>query len=152
VNDGSPPTGLPQTVTVQLGTLGALVADRFAKQIEAYGLKPKHVALLIALSHGVAASQQELAGKLAVVPSLVVALADRLEQCGAITRVRDPTDRRRQVLALTGEGARLLARCETAARAIDDELLAALSAPERAALRHALRVLAEQADPKTSLH
>lgn len=46
-------------------------------------------------------------------------------------RAPDPRDRRKNAVTLTDGGARLLARCEKAARAANDELLAPLSAAER---------------------
>lgn len=137
--------GLPATVSFRLGTLGSAVADRFAARIEAYDLKPKHAGLLTALSLEQAASQQELAIRLGVAPSLVVALADHLERLGAIERVRDPQDRRRQVLTLTDRGRELLRDCTEAARTLDDELTAGLTAAERRALLRALGRLAADA-------
>jgi Transcriptional regulators len=145
MNDVKKTTGLPATVVFRLGTLGALVSDRFAEKIEAYDLKPKHAGLMTALNLGAAASQQDLAAKLGVAPSLVVSLADQLEALGAVQRVRDPQDRRRQVLTLTEHGRELLDQCEAAARALDDELTATLTADQRAALHQALGVLAAQA-------
>jgi DNA-binding MarR family transcriptional regulator len=137
--------GLPSTVAFRLGTLGAVAADRFADKIEKFDLKPKHAGLMTALAAGVSASQQELATRLGVAPSLVVALADHLEALGAIQRVRDPGDRRRQVLTLSDHGRKLLADCVTAARDLDEELTAGLAPAQREALRHALGVVAERA-------
>ena len=88
------------------------------------------------------ASQQELAARLGVAPSLVVSLADHLETLGAVRRVRDPGDRRRQVLTLTDHGRDLLEQCAAAARALDEELTAALAPEQRVALHDALGVLA----------
>ncbi|WP_354637528.1 MarR family winged helix-turn-helix transcriptional regulator [Kitasatospora camelliae] len=137
--------GLPQTLAFRLGTLGAVVGDRFAGRIESYDLKPKHVGLLTALDRGAAASQQELAARLGVAPSLVVSLADHLERLGAVERVRDPRDRRRQVLGLTDRGRCLLADCAAEARALDEELAAHLTAEQREVLRKALGILAAEA-------
>ena len=100
---------------------------------------------MTALSVGAAASQQELAAKLGVVPSLVVTLADQLEALGAIQRVRDPADRRRQVLTLTDHGRELLAACAQVARVIDDELTAGMSASERSTLLAMLAGMAARA-------
>ncbi|WP_280723423.1 MarR family winged helix-turn-helix transcriptional regulator [Kitasatospora sp. MAA4] len=138
---------LRATVVFQLGTLGTLAADRFAAQVEALGLKPKHAGVLAALDAGAAASQQELASRLGVAPSLIVALADQLQELGAVERVRDPEDRRRQVLSLTGEGRRLLACCVGAAETVDAELTAGLSETQRSSLARGLRALGEQQLP-----
>ncbi|QKW22136.1 winged helix-turn-helix transcriptional regulator [Kitasatospora sp. NA04385] len=135
---------LRATLVFNLGTLGALAADRFATRVEALGLKPKHAGLLAALDAESAASQQELASRLGVAPSLIVALADQLQALGAVERLRDPDDRRRQVLTLTAEGRRLLARCAEAAEAADAELASGLTAAQLAALTDGLRALGEQ--------
>ncbi|GAA4569100.1 MarR family winged helix-turn-helix transcriptional regulator [Planotetraspora kaengkrachanensis] len=137
--------GLPATVVFRLGTLGALAGDRFAEKIEVYDLKVKHVGLMTVLSLGPAVSQQDLAAKMGVAPSLVVSLADHLETLGAVQRVRDPQDRRRQVLTLTAHGRDLLDKCATEARALDEEFTAALAPDQVAALRQALSVLSAEA-------
>jgi DNA-binding MarR family transcriptional regulator len=145
VHDVKSETGLPATVVFRLGTLGAVAAESFAAKIEAFDLKPKHAGLMTALQAGVAASQQELATKLGVAPSLVVTLADHLEALGAIQRVRDPHDRRRQVLTLTDHGRKLLDDCAAAARDLDAEFTAGLSSSQLGALHQSLGILARLA-------
>jgi DNA-binding MarR family transcriptional regulator len=139
--------GLTATLVFKLGTLGTVATDRFTRALDAFdvGLKPKHVALMVVLGAGAAASQQELAARMGVAPSLVVSLADHLEELGAVQRDRDPHDRRRQVLTLTQDGRRLLDRCEATGRALDDQLAAELTQDQRASLDEALRLLADQA-------
>ncbi|MFF4396589.1 MarR family winged helix-turn-helix transcriptional regulator [Streptomyces sp. NPDC001480] len=145
MNEVKGSAGLPQTLVFRLGTLGAVIGDRFAERIEPYDLKPKHVGLLTALGQGSFASQQDLAGRLGVAPSLVVSLADHLESLGAVRRVRDPDDRRRQVLTLTEQGRRLLGDCAAEARTLDAEITARLSPAQREILREALGTLAAEA-------
>ncbi|MGJ5754444.1 DNA-binding MarR family transcriptional regulator [Streptomyces puniciscabiei] len=137
--------GLASTVVFRLGTLGTVVTDRFTREIEGLDLKPKHVGLMAALSRAAVASQQELAARMGVAPSLMVSLADHLEGLGAVRRVRDPRDRRRQALTLTEEGRDLLDRCTSLARTLDEELVAGLTEEQRKALEEALRVLAHRA-------
>ncbi|WP_237536094.1 helix-turn-helix domain-containing protein [Streptomyces sp. SID3343] len=74
---------------------------RFTERIQPYGLKPEHVGLMAVLAAGTADSQQDIARTMGVAPSLVVTLADHLEELDAIRRERDPADRRRQILTLT---------------------------------------------------
>ncbi|MEU7060381.1 MarR family transcriptional regulator [Streptomyces sp. NPDC046197] len=137
-------SGLTSTVVFRLGTLGTVVTDRFTQEIEGLGLKPKHVGLMAALSLAAVASQQELATRMGVAPSLMVSLADYLEGLGAVQRVRDPQDRRRQVLTLTEEGQGLLDRCTSLARTLDKEFVAGLTEEQRMALGEALRVMANR--------
>ncbi|RMI28733.1 MarR family transcriptional regulator [Nocardia stercoris] len=136
---------MPSTVAYRLGILGTIAANSFSAEIESLNLKPKQVGLLVALDHDVAASQQELAARLGVVPSLVVSLADQLEQRGAVRRERDPADRRRQILTLTDRGRELLDQAAQAAEQVDRALTARLTAAQLGALHEALAVLATDA-------
>ncbi|MCX4451144.1 MarR family winged helix-turn-helix transcriptional regulator [Streptomyces sp. NPDC058369] len=131
-----------ETLSFRLGTLGAMVADQYAQALAELGLKPKHVGVLGVLDAGLAASQLEIARLMRVAPSLVVSLADHLESKGAIKRLRDPEDRRRQILSLTEEGRELLGQCTAKSLALDARLDAGLTAPQQTALREALGRLA----------
>lgn len=135
----------------RLGVLGAMATDLFAARIEAHQLKPKHVGLMVALDAGRASSQLEIAGVMSVAPSLVVALADHLQKLGAIERVRDPADRRRQALTLTEHGRELLAVCEELTQSADAEFAADLTPAESAVLTGLLdRLAARQGLPSAS--
>ena len=93
------------------------------------------------------ASQLELAGALGVAPSLVVQLADQLEELGAIKRERSVADRRRQSIVLTRTGQKLLDRCVLAAASLGDDLTRGLAAKERALLSTLLGRLLDEALP-----
>jgi len=100
--------------------------------------------LLSALRLGGAESQQELAAVLRIAPSLVVLLADQLESLGAVQRVRDGNDRRRQRLEITPAGLDLLDAGTAVATALDEELAAGLGKADRVTLERILRKLAVQ--------
>ncbi|MEV4110202.1 MarR family transcriptional regulator [Nonomuraea sp. NPDC049695] len=133
---------LTSTLAFRLGTLGAVVTERFSARLTAHDLKPKQVGLLAVLDSGAAASQLDIAKLMNVAPSLVVSLADRLEELGAVRRERDPSDRRRQTLTLTARGRDLLSACTEAAAEIDAELTEGLGPEEAEVLRGAMRKLA----------
>ncbi|KQV19238.1 hypothetical protein ASE03_00305 [Kitasatospora sp. Root187] len=142
------PDTVNSSAVFRLGVLGAMATDLFANRIEAHELKPKHVGLMVVLAAGRVSSQLELAGVMGVAPSLVVALADHLEKLEAIQRVRDPADRRRQVLTLTDHGRALLATCGELAHAADAEFAADLTPAESAVLTGMLdRLAARQGLP-----
>ena len=126
------------TVSFRLGLLGVAQDALYAARLSSLDLKPKHVALLSVLHSPGAASQMELAGLLRVAPSLIVLLADHLETRGAVQRVRDPADRRRQRLRLTDEGRRLLVEATAVAAVLDAEITADLPAADCAALHRIL--------------
>jgi DNA-binding MarR family transcriptional regulator len=127
-------TSVDATAVFQLGVLGAIVTDLFTEKIGPHALKPKHIGLMVVLDGGLASSQLDIARTMGVAPSLVVALADHLEGLGAVQRVRDPADRRRQILTLTGHGHELLGTCAAIARSLDAELGIDLTRPENSAL------------------
>ncbi|NUO99353.1 MAG: MarR family transcriptional regulator [Nonomuraea sp.] len=139
------PVSVAGTMAFRIGTLGAIITERFAAALVPLELKPKHVGLLTLLEARGAASQLDVARTMGVAPSLVVTLADHLERLGAISRVRDAEDRRRQLLDLTDEGRALLGRCLEAALELDAELTGRLGPQDRAVLGKVLGTLAAQA-------
>ncbi|MEC5149854.1 MarR family winged helix-turn-helix transcriptional regulator [Cryobacterium sp. GrIS_2_6] len=128
------------SVVLRLGVVGARWEERYAEALLGLDVKPKHVALLASLRSVTSRSQLELADRMGVGPSLVVALADHLEAKGAIGRERDPADRRRQRLILTGQGNELLDRCSSLLEELDRELVAQIR-PYQDGLRAALDIL-----------
>jgi DNA-binding MarR family transcriptional regulator len=117
-----------------------VLLTRLAKQVyrrsneELLGM---HLRLLMALSYlrdNDRSPQHELAEVLCMDANNVVLLLNELEAPGYIVRKRDPADRRRHIVELTSAGRRALARAERAQEAIEDDVLAALDAEERAAL------------------
>lgn len=83
-------------------------------------------------------SQQALAAKLAVDPSVMVSILNDLESAQLVERRRDPADRRRHIVAITMEGRMLLAKAEEAVEEVEQGLFADLSPEEVTALRHLL--------------
>lgn len=101
------------------------------------GMRPRHlIALTLLRDHGPMA-QAALGEALRLDPSNVVALLNDLEARGLVTRRRDPEDRRRHIVELSGGGVGALDRAEAGLAAVEDTLLSGLSADERRTL-HAL--------------
>jgi DNA-binding MarR family transcriptional regulator len=106
--------------------------------IESGCLRPRQlVALSLLREHG-PLSQQALGEALSLDPSNVVGLLNELEERGLVTRQRDPADRRRHIVSLSPAGQAELSRGGQLT-AIEDEVLRALSAAERATLRELLQ-------------
>src|SRR5499427_9844475 len=84
-----------------LAQVGAQAARQFGERLTSLRLTRPHAGILrlIGLSPGL--SQQELARRLAILPSQLVALLDELEERGLIERRQDATDRRTYALHLT---------------------------------------------------
>lgn len=125
------------SLTFLLGKLGGVAGARFAGKLAAYGLKPRHCAVL-ELAGSAPLSQLELAGRIGVTPSVVVDMLDELESLGAIRRVPQAGDRRRRIIELTAAGHKLREQAGRAAHEVDGELVRGVDPALQAALRSAL--------------
>jgi DNA-binding MarR family transcriptional regulator len=129
------------TAVFQLGKLGQAVTSRFAEALAPLGLRPRHCGVLEVLTSNPMA-QLDLSRFLGVTPSVIVDMLDELQELGAIRRVRDTADRRRQLIELTDEGRALAHHAVLLARRMDTELFGALDPGRAAALRESLSALA----------
>jgi DNA-binding MarR family transcriptional regulator len=103
------------------------------------GLRPRHLIALKLLSEDGPQSQQGLADALSLDPSNVVGLLNELEERELIARRRDRSDRRRHIVELSSLGEEELAVAYARLSSVEDDLLGALSAEERATLYHLLQ-------------
>jgi DNA-binding MarR family transcriptional regulator len=98
-----------------------------------------------------AMAQQALCGALHLDPNNLVLMLNELEDAGYIERRRDPEDRRRHIVELTSAGERALERAEKGMESVEDEVLGALDAGQRAELRKLLALaLSDGEDQATS--
>src|SRR5947209_13834372 len=91
--------------------------------------------LLMALSYlgdHDGAPQQEFVDALCIDAKNVVLLLNELEDCGHLVRRRDAEDRRRHRVYITESGRAVLDRAASAQQPIEDHVLQALNADERA--------------------
>lgn len=133
---------MTDTVSFRLAKLGQLSTARFAEGLAPLGLRPRHCAVLGLLS-GPPMAQLELAKRIGVTASVVVDMLDELEAHGAVRRIRDTADRRRQLAELTSRGRTLSSQATQLARQIDAELLLPLNAVQSKGLRDALALITE---------
>ena len=135
-----------------LAQLGAHAASQFAEKLKVLDLAPADAGILRLLRVASGLSQQELAGKLGIHPSRLVAILDNLEKRGYLERRPNPDDRRLYSLHLTKSGEEVLGRIGKVAREHQDALLAALSNEERAALGSLLLKVADQQGLTRGVH
>src|SRR6266576_501559 len=100
---------------------------RLAEALAALDMRNHEFTVLHHLQQAGPLSQQELGSALRINPSNLVGLLDALEGDGLIVRPRDPADRRRHVVELTGAGQRRLTHAKRAVEAAEQDLLAPLS-------------------------
>ena len=118
------------------------LAELTAPVLEPFGISGRQCAVLLAVNEQAPSSQHDIAQRMGVDRTTMVALVDELEAKGLVQRRPDARDRRKNVVALTEAGRTTL---EGATRAVDEaerRFLGPLSDDEAAAFRAALRTAA----------
>src|SRR5436309_4192621 len=145
------PEELVASATFLLKRLGFSAKEQTMKAYEQTGLHPYHHGILTVLGERSSETQGAIADALGYDRSQLVGLLDELEERGLVERRRDPNDRRRHIVRLTGEGKRMLRRLRALATQIEDEFLSPLSEKERVNLHALLLRLAEKHEPRCAL-
>jgi DNA-binding MarR family transcriptional regulator len=121
-----------------LATSGRVAEVQLRKALTAQGLKAGHGHVLMLLSEQGTISQQALHEALGVDPSMLVTMLNDLERDGLAERRRDQTDRRRHIVEITDQGAKLAAELHSAIVGIEAEIFADLDDDELAVLHRLL--------------
>jgi DNA-binding MarR family transcriptional regulator len=137
----------PPSLLAQPSYLASQVSKFGRRHLEAALAKRElalgHFAVLSALDDFGSLAQQQLAEALDLDKSNLVGWIDDLEERGIVARTKDPSDRRRNQVALTAGGRKLMSELQPAARASQQGFLDVLSASEQRTLISLLgRVLA----------
>ncbi|MHB8234061.1 MAG: MarR family winged helix-turn-helix transcriptional regulator, partial [Solirubrobacteraceae bacterium] len=132
----------------------AVLLSRLAKQIyrrseeERLGMGLRHLVSLSYVNDHDSCPQQDLGDAFCMDANNVVLLLNELEQLGFVSRLRDPSDRRRHLVGLTSTGAKALDKAEHRQETIEDDVLGALDADERATLWRLLGRALRGAEPE----
>jgi DNA-binding MarR family transcriptional regulator len=132
-----------------------MLLPRLAKQIwrrsspELLGMDLRLLMALSYLGDHDGAPQQELVDALCMDAKNVVLLLNELEDLGHLERRRDSEDRRRHRVHITAAGRETLQRVTRVQEAIEDDVLQALDAEERATLWNLLARAVQGAEPAT---
>jgi DNA-binding MarR family transcriptional regulator len=150
-NGGPPGTELPggEPLPALASRLGYLLkhaqlrlAGLTGAAMAPFGVTGRQCAVLIAIDSRAPLSQQEVAHRLGVDRTTMVALIDELEGKGLVQRRRDPDDRRKNVVALTEAGRTTLRHASRAGDEAERRFLSALPGDEAAQIKVALRAIA----------
>ncbi|MCZ6849092.1 MAG: MarR family transcriptional regulator [Alphaproteobacteria bacterium] len=133
---------LTELVGYGLRRAQAAVFSHFLGSVGKLGVSPGQFGVLVLIKENRGLSQSALAKALGIERSTMVAVIDRLESQGLVERVTSETDRRSYALALTPEGAELLARVTPLVRAHERQIAARLSAREKVMLMEMLERVA----------
>ena len=135
-----------------LAQVGAHAAAKFAERLEPLGLTPAHVGALRVIAASAGSSQQEVAARLGMFPSRLVALVDELQGRGLVQRLENPHDRRISLLQLTVKGKDVLQSIGPVAREHQEALLASLNTEERGVLASLLLRVADHQGLRRGVH
>jgi DNA-binding MarR family transcriptional regulator len=114
-----------------LSRVGTAVRAGFQEVISGWGVRPLQYLVLLILDSGGGVSQQELCVTAGVDSGNMVELLDGLEALDYAQRTRDPGDRRRHVVTITGRGQSALTEMRQAVADYNAGFLGPLTAPER---------------------
>jgi DNA-binding MarR family transcriptional regulator len=103
------------------------------------GLTVTQYTALTVLERRPGLTSAELAKNSFVRAQSMSAVTAELEEGGLVSRTRDPSHRRRQLLTVTASGNELLERLRPAVARIEDQMVSALSADDSARLRQTLQ-------------
>ncbi len=90
------------------------------------GIRTRHLGALAAIDAAAPCTQQHLARELGVTEPAIAQKVDELVDLGLVVRGRDPRDRRRYALELTGQGRERIVAVRDALERIRDEIVGAL--------------------------
>jgi DNA-binding MarR family transcriptional regulator len=127
---------------------GLLMSELNDAVLAPFGIVPRELGILIVIDSFEPASQQQVAERIGIDRTTMVAMLDSLEAKGLLSRRPDIDDRRRNVVELTPAGHDILSRAVAASDTAEAELLAPLSPEEAMQLRDLLaRVVARKRAP-----
>ena len=135
-----------------LSQLGHQAATSFAELLAPLGLSPAQAGILRLINRQPGLSQQELAGRLELLPSRVVSFVDELESRGYVARQRNAADRRLYALQLTDGGSDIMAELAKVARQHDRLMSAGLNEDQKSTLRGLLGIVAEHQGLSSGVH
>jgi DNA-binding MarR family transcriptional regulator len=121
--------------------LGRALIERERPILAAHQVSMWGYIVLTALRDEPMRAQAALARAIGADKTRIIAVLDELQDRGLIEREPDPADRRVRLLALTAAGLRLHAAVQRDIRESEQDLLAQLTAADRAAFLRTLRAL-----------
>jgi DNA-binding MarR family transcriptional regulator len=148
----SPQSAQHASVAFLLAQVGASAAREFTKALTPLNFSPPEAGILRLLGRSPGIIQQELAKRLDMHASRLVAVIDELEKRGLVARETNPADRRVYSLRLTQTGIDALAAIGAVARTHNEAICNGLDDSERLQLAALLGKIAEQQGLTPGVH
>jgi DNA-binding MarR family transcriptional regulator len=119
-----------------------------AEALAPFDIDGRELGVLLVIASHEPGSQLQVAQRLGVDRTSMVALLDALEDKGLVSRHPHTEDRRRNVVELTDAGRDTVERASVASERAEAELLASLSPQDGERLRKALQAIIARPDPE----
>lgn len=133
------PAPLADRTVFLLGRAHFSSRDRANELLRPLGIVVRHFGLMSLLDEHGPSSQQALARRLSVSPTMITQIVDEVEARGLAERRRNPDDRRSYLVSLTAKGRRKLAAAQRVSRTVAAEIAAAIGEEGDRELRSLLR-------------
>src|SRR6201996_2215646 len=117
------------------------LSEQTGKALAPWGIDAKELGILVVIAGPEPLSQQQVAQRLGVDRTTMVAMLDALEGKGIVSRHPHAQDRRRNVVELTEAGRGTFTEALTVRDAAERAYLAPLSGPDSRQLRNSLRTI-----------
>jgi DNA-binding MarR family transcriptional regulator len=144
--------GRQLSVAFLLSQVGSLAAREFSKLLEPLKFSPPDAGILRLLNRSPGISQQELARRLDMHASRLVAVIDSLEQRDLVQREANPADRRLYSLRLTKHGTEALSAIGRIAQEHNEKICVGLNSAERETLGALLERIALAHGLESGIH
>jgi DNA-binding MarR family transcriptional regulator len=145
IRRGEPSSAQQPLMADHLGYLLKHVQLRFfeltAAALAPVGVSGREAAVLRAIDDPAPLSQGEVARRMGIDRTTMVALIDELQQKGLVQRRQDHDDRRKNVVELTAAGRHTLHEANKAREEVERRFLSPLTADETELFKKTLRVL-----------
>lgn len=144
-DDYDPPQRVRRMPSWLLGQASHRAQTLVSEALAQEGMRRQHFTVLSSLAEQGEASQAALGRRLWIDRSDLHAIVGELERAGLIARVRDATDRRRNVVTITSAGKSTLKRLDALIDRAQRELVGPLTASECRELTQLLKRLIPEA-------
>ena len=145
-NDGGPGPDLSRRLGYLLMHAQQRMTELTSRALAPFGIDGRELGVLVVIAGHEPGSQLQVAQRLGVDRTTMVALLDTLEAKGLISRHPHAGDRRRNVVELTSAGRDTLRRGAEAGEAAERAFLAPLSPQAAQGLRNSLQAVATHPD------
>ncbi len=144
---GATPRGRDHGLVWLLGRAALRSHQSLQERFVRHGIRKWHYAVLAAVDEAGPVTQADISRRLSLDGSDLVGVLNDLVSAGYVTRNPDPANRRRNLVALTEEGAAALREFDVCVVETEDELLATLAPDERKQLVSLLARVLDAARP-----